>query len=190
VRPDDGNDILEISMGQVENKVVILATFSIVLQILPCAAEGGDPQTQAARTGATQNCEQRPTSIGVATMLTDGTIIYRLRGACIGRPDDAEVIWKYPPGSPGYASARDGVGGIKPGEAKPVPPPPAAIGMATMSSDLTIHLQLWRKDDKGAIAEGVFNYKPDHPRYQEILRHVGGLAPGQSKPVPPFESGK
>ena len=170
-------------------KVVALATFSIFLQSLPCAAEG-DPQSQATRTGVAAACEQHPASIGVATMLADGTIVYRLRGGCIGRPEDPEVVWKYPPGSAGYASAKDRVGGIKPGETKNVPPSPAVIGMATMSSDRTIHLHLWGKSEQGAVAEGVFDYKPDDPKYQQILQHLGGITPGQSKPVPPFESGK
>jgi hypothetical protein len=170
-------------------KVVALATFSIFLQSLPCAAEG-DPQSQATRTGVAAACEQHPASIGVATMLADGTIVYRLRGGCIGRPEDAEVVWKYPLGSAGYASAKDRVGGIKPGETKNVPPSPAVIGMATMSSDRTIHLHLWGKSEQGAVAEGVFDYKPDDPKYQQILQHLGGITPGQSKPVPPFESGK
>jgi hypothetical protein len=180
--------LLVIAGREEVSKAVVLATFSIFLQSLPCAAEG-DPQSQATGTGAAAACEQHPTSIGVATMLTDGTIVYRLRGVCIGRPEDPEVVWKYPPGSAGYASAKERVGGIKPGETKNVPPSPAVIGMATMSSDRTIHLHLWGKSEQGA-AHGVFDYKPDDPKYQQILQHLGGITPGQSKPVPPFESGK
>ena len=35
--------------------------------------------------------------------------------------------------------------------------------------------------------EGRFRYAPDHPRYQAVLRHLGGLRPGETKPVPPWD---
>jgi hypothetical protein len=32
----------------------------------------------------------------------------------------------------------------------------------------------------------LLTYPPSHPQYREILEHVGGLKPGETKPCPPF----
>jgi hypothetical protein len=60
------------------------------------------------------------------------------------------------------------------------------IGAATMQQDGTIILDLTAEGDNGTIGDARFVYPKSHPRYQEILRHLGGLSPGQSKPVPPW----
>lgn len=73
----------------------------------------------------------------------------------------------------------------KPGEPKMVPPLPDSIGVATMSNDRVVTLRL-RSANLGMIAEGVFSYKPGDPKYEEIIAHLGGIEPGQQKPVPPF----
>lgn len=61
-----------------------------------------------------------------------------------------------------------------------------SIGSATMGGDGTIVLQL-RAETGGTIGDAQFVYAPDHPQYQQILDHLGGLAPGESKPVPPWD---
>jgi hypothetical protein len=64
---------------------------------------------------------------------------------------------------------------------------PAYIGMATMTADETIVLTLSSTDPRTGIhASGQFKYVPGNPRYDEVLRHLGGLRPGQRKPVPPW----
>lgn len=69
---------------------------------------------------------------------------------------------------------------------KPVPcEQVASIGVATMAADGTITMRV-RSLPPGPVAEGTFEYRPDNPRYQDILKHLGGLAPGESKPVPPW----
>jgi hypothetical protein len=60
------------------------------------------------------------------------------------------------------------------------------IGTATMNADATIVLQLRATASDGTTGDGQLIYPPAHPRYAEILRHVGGLRPGESKPVPPW----
>ena len=62
----------------------------------------------------------------------------------------------------------------------------ASIGVATMKPDGTIVLQLRAQGPGGAIGDGLLTYSPGHERYQEILNHLGGLKPGESKLVPPF----
>lgn len=61
-----------------------------------------------------------------------------------------------------------------------------SIGVATMEDGGVIVLQLRASLGGGAIGDGLFRYPPDHPQYETILRHLGGLESGQSKPVPPW----
>jgi hypothetical protein len=60
-----------------------------------------------------------------------------------------------------------------------------SVGRAKMSADGTITLQL-RSLWPNPIAESQLVYAPDDPQYDEIKHHLGGIAPGESKPVPPF----
>lgn len=62
----------------------------------------------------------------------------------------------------------------------------ASIGVATMQDDRTIVLRLRAETEDGATGEGYFTYAPDDENYESVLGHVGGLEPGQSKPVPPW----
>jgi hypothetical protein len=60
-----------------------------------------------------------------------------------------------------------------------------SVGRAKMSADGTITLQL-RSLWPDPIAESELVYPPDDPQYEEIRHHLGGIKPGESKPVPPF----
>lgn len=60
-----------------------------------------------------------------------------------------------------------------------------SIGVAKMSEDGTVSIQL-RAESDTAIGDGLFEYKPDSPGYDEIIEHLGGIEPGQEKPVPPW----
>jgi hypothetical protein len=64
--------------------------------------------------------------------------------------------------------------------------PPVFIGDATMDKDGTINLNLRRTAD-GVEANAQLHYKPDNKLYQEIYCHLGGIKPGQTKLVTPFE---
>ncbi len=66
------------------------------------------------------------------------------------------------------------------------PSPPASIGVATMTPDSTIIVDLRAEGSGGMVGHARFVYPPDHPRYQQTLKHLGGLRPGESKPVPPW----
>ncbi|HZC56754.1 MAG TPA: hypothetical protein VE396_12030 [Xanthobacteraceae bacterium] len=60
-----------------------------------------------------------------------------------------------------------------------------SIGMAQMSADgtITLHLKsLWPDPSN----DTDLTYAPDDPQYDEIKKHLGGMAPGESKPIPPF----
>ena len=58
---------------------------------------------------------------------------------------------------------------------------PGSIGTAVMSPDGTITLNF-----TGPIMHGVLAYRRGNPQYPRILSHIGGIQPGQKKPVPPF----
>jgi hypothetical protein len=62
---------------------------------------------------------------------------------------------------------------------------PKSIGQATMTPDGTIVLDL-RAEAPGAIGDARFTYPPSHKDYRSILAHLGGLRPGEEKPVPPW----
>ena len=60
-----------------------------------------------------------------------------------------------------------------------------SVGTAQMSAAgaITLHLHsLWPEPK----AEAVLTYEPDDPQYEEIKHHLGGIKPGESKPVPPL----
>ncbi len=63
---------------------------------------------------------------------------------------------------------------------------PETIGMATMTDDRTLILDLRADGPAGAIGDARFVYPPSHPQYQEILSHIGDIKPGEQKPVAPW----
>ena len=60
-----------------------------------------------------------------------------------------------------------------------------SIGRAKMSVDGAITLQL-RSLWPNPIAESELVFPPDDPQYAEIKHHLGGMVPGETKPVPPW----
>jgi hypothetical protein len=66
--------------------------------------------------------------------------------------------------------------------------PPEYIGTATMRADGTIVLDLGASipGGGGGIAHGRIEYPPGHPQRDEVLAHLGGLAPGETKDVRPW----
>src|ERR1700733_9087927 len=60
-----------------------------------------------------------------------------------------------------------------------------SVGTAKMSADGTITLRvhsLWPQP----VVESELVYAPGNSQYDAIKRHLGGLSPAQSKPVPPM----
>ena len=54
-----------------------------------------------------------------------------------------------------------------------------------MEPDGTIVLDLTAREG-GTAGHARLLYPRDHRDYGMILRHLGGLRPGETKPVPPF----
>jgi hypothetical protein len=63
---------------------------------------------------------------------------------------------------------------------------PASIGVARMSPEGTITLLLRAEGEGNMRGDAVLTYDRSHPQYAEVLKHVGGLQPGEEKPVPPW----
>ena len=61
----------------------------------------------------------------------------------------------------------------------------ASIGVATMTNDGVLTLRL-RSLPPGPIGEGTMRYKPGDPEYEDIKKHIGGIAPGETRPVRPW----
>jgi hypothetical protein len=59
------------------------------------------------------------------------------------------------------------------------------VGYARMSADgaITLHLRALRTD---SVAAAELNVAPGDPHYDALKRHLGGIAPGEVKPVPPL----
>lgn len=68
-------------------------------------------------------------------------------------------------------------------------PQAESIGIARMEADGTIVLQL-RAVEGGILGETLVRYPKDHPEYSAVLKHLGGLRPGETKPVPPWPDRK
>jgi len=62
---------------------------------------------------------------------------------------------------------------------------PTSIGTATRNADGSLTLTL-RAEGPGMRGDAQFVYQPSDPMFQKVLAHLGGLEPGQSKPVPPW----
>ena len=61
-----------------------------------------------------------------------------------------------------------------------------SIGMATIQGDGAVVLLLRAEGPGTIVGDGQVTYRSSDPTYQEVLAHLGGLKPGQSKPVPPW----
>jgi len=66
-----------------------------------------------------------------------------------------------------------------------ITPRPPDVGTISMAADRTIELRL-RSRPPGPIAETLLRYRPGDARYREMIGHVGGLSPGETKLVPPW----
>jgi hypothetical protein len=76
---------------------------------------------------------------------------------------------------------------ISPGLAEQAPrKEPFIIGDATMTEDGTIIVNL-RRTTTGMDVSGIVKYAVDNPHYKEVLDHLGGMKPGETKLVPAWD---
>ena len=67
---------------------------------------------------------------------------------------------------------------------------PDTIGVAWLENDGTLVLQLRAQGTGKSVGDALLRYKPGDPEYSRTLQHIGGLEPGQTKPVPPWPAGE
>jgi hypothetical protein len=67
----------------------------------------------------------------------------------------------------------------------PATPAPDNVGTANMDAAGIVYLRL-RSVDHGMVAEAMKVVKPTDSDYADIVKHLGGIKPGESKPIPPF----
>jgi hypothetical protein len=79
----------------------------------------------------------------------------------------------------GASAAQD----LRPSDARPSMP---YTGTATMLNDGTLALRLRLASDS-TPANDIFTYKVGDRAYDDILRHLGGLRPGETKPFSPWK---
>src|SRR3569832_2995132 len=72
-----------------------------------------------------------------------------------------------------------------PNEAGESPSAAQSIGMARMHADGTILIGV-STGGSGDRAQAVMQLKPGDTQYQPVLDHIGGLKPGETKPIPPW----
>lgn len=61
------------------------------------------------------------------------------------------------------------------------------IGECWMEADGTIRMFLRAETQTGGgriVGHTIEEYRPDDPKYEEILKHVGPMRPGDRRPVP------
>lgn len=61
-----------------------------------------------------------------------------------------------------------------------------SIGTARMTQDGSVVLDLRAEGPGLTIGDAQFVYPASHPEHAAVLRHLGGLQPGETKPVPPW----
>lgn len=120
----------------------------------------------------------------------NGLITYYWR-VTAGDGTDAIFSNRFPPENLLAAGMIKAVGGMSPGDIKPVPAAPPSIGIATMLPDGTIRMSLMpAKTPDGAIFEGTTQMvAPTDPAYEDTRRHIG-INPGETKPIPPWPDPK
>jgi hypothetical protein len=116
--------------------------------------------------------------IGTISMAPDGTVTV-VYDPSSSNPNPSPPL-TLRPGQDAYASYLELAGGLRPGESKPLY---RAVGVVEMNEDKSLYV-FWsgRTLPGGLVVEpGSETIKPGEPRYDELIRRVGGLTPGHAK---------
>lgn len=68
----------------------------------------------------------------------------------------------------------------------PAKPQPDNVGSAYMQDDGTLEMSLRTETDDGMIGEAFLVIPPSDARYADMVAHLGGIKPGEGRPIPPF----
>jgi hypothetical protein len=67
---------------------------------------------------------------------------------------------------------------------------PTSVGNAYMKPDGTLEMTFRTVGRGGMIGEAYKVLKPDDPQYAAMVRHLGGIQPGEGRAIPPFAGPK
>jgi hypothetical protein len=68
----------------------------------------------------------------------------------------------------------------------PARPEPENVGSAYMQPDGTLEMSLRTETQDGTIGEALLVVGKDDPRYAGMVKHLGGIRPGEGRAIPPF----
>ena len=68
----------------------------------------------------------------------------------------------------------------------PARPEPENVGSAYMQPDGTLEMSLRTETQDGTIGEALLVVAKDDPRYADMVKHLGGIKPGEGRAIPPF----
>ncbi len=155
------------------------------LAVLACGprtqARGAGEAGPDAGPGASSDAAEppaAPTSIGEATMLEDGTLVLDLVAAAGGTRDHGRVT--YAPGDPQYAEVLEHLGGMQPGERKPVPPWPDEIDDARVQASVAEYLGRKEGWGDGACSVEIAGTDAQGRIAVTVVRRVDADAPSSS----------
>lgn len=79
-------------------------------------------------------------------------------------------------------------------QALPQVPPgaeaPKSVGNAYMKDDGTLEMTFRTIGPGGIIGEAYKVLAPDDPQYAAMVKHLGGIGPGEGRAIPPFPAAK
>ena len=114
------------------------------------------------------------------------------------RAADPDTMARELPRLHGYWEAREGGPGVRAGGRRAEDAEVrttriwrrSSIGVASLDAAGAIVLDLRAADGKGILGDGRVVLPAGHPLHGPVLEHLGGLAPGLTKPVPPWPDGR
>lgn len=68
----------------------------------------------------------------------------------------------------------------------PARPQPENVGSAYMQPDGTLEMSLRTETEDGTIGEALLVIPKGDPRYADMVKHLGGIGPGEGRTIPPF----
>lgn len=142
-------------------------------------------------------------AVGSVYMKSDGILEVTLSADNKSNVLNNDLVIEVSPGSDIYEYIMDQVGGVALGERKALyefsvdegrndSPRSRHIGVVFMTSEGVLQLTLSAeiRGDDHTIGDIYFERRPGDDDYEDIILHVGGLNPGESKLVPPWEHKK
>lgn len=156
----------------------LLKRFLLILGAVGIIAANLETSANATKSGTAYN-------VGTVSMAHDRTLIFDLNvGIWKNGPTTVAVELIYPTNSLSYKTMKKLAGEIQIGQFKPLPPWSDCVGILTMAKNRTVTFfrRTVTNDVGDAIVESIF--PPGNVVGDEYIKHVGGLEPDETKPVP------